>query len=107
MNARMESAMGHSNAAGIGGWLLLLCLLLLIWQPLSLGLVASSALNSLALRGAPLALLLAARVVVAGLGIAAGLALVNRRAGAVAMAKASLAAAAAADLLTYLTPYFP
>src|ERR687885_774595 len=47
---------------GVGGWLLILCALLLIWQPLSLGLLASSVLDSLAVRGLPLALVLAARV---------------------------------------------
>jgi hypothetical protein len=59
--------------AGIGGWLLVLVLLLLVWQPLSLGLVASAALRSLPIRGLPLALILIVRLVVVAFGIAAGL----------------------------------
>jgi hypothetical protein len=92
---------------GVGGWLLVLCVLLLVWQPLSLGLLASGVLDDLALRGVPLALVLVLRVIVAAFGIAAGLALVNRRPGAVALAKASLVASAATDVFVYATPYFP
>jgi hypothetical protein len=93
--------------AGIGGWLLVLILLLLVWQPLSLGLVASSVLRSLALRGLPLALILTLRLVVVAVGIAAGLALLGRRAAAVTLAKGSMMASAATDVLVYATPYFP
>jgi hypothetical protein len=91
----------------VGGWLLVLCVLLLVWQPLSLGLLASGVLDDLALRGVPLALVLVLRVIVAAFGIAAGLALVNRRPGAVALAKTSLVASAATDVFVYATPYFP
>lgn len=91
----------------MGGWLLLLCILLLAWQPLSLGLVASSAVDAIALRGLPLALVLLTRVLVAGFGIAAGLALLSRRPAAVAMAKLSLLLSAATDLFVYTTPYWP
>jgi hypothetical protein len=89
------------------GWLLVLCVLLLVWQPLSLGLVASRALDALPVRGLPLALVLVGRVLVTAVGIAAGLMLAGRRPGAVGMAKASLVLSAAADLFVYLTPYFP
>jgi hypothetical protein len=87
--------------------LLLFCLLLLVWQPVSQGLVASSALGALTLRGFPLALVLTLRVFAAALGIAAGLALMGRRAGAVTLAKVSLAASAATDVFVYTTPFFP
>ncbi len=96
-----------NGPVGIGGWLLVLCVLLLIWQPLSLGLLASGVLNDLALRGVPLALVLLLRVLVTAFGIAAGLALLNRRPAAVTMAKASLIVSAATDVFVYLTPYFP
>ena len=92
---------------GVGGWLLVLCLLLLVWQPVSLGLVASSVLGGLTIRGLPLALVLIARMLVAALGIAAGLALLGRRAGAVTLAKVSLAVSAATDVFVYTTPFFP
>jgi len=93
--------------SGVGGWLLLLAALLIVWQPLSLGLVASSALEALPLRGLPLALVLLLRVVVTAVGIAAGLALAGRRPGAVELAKVSLALSAATDVFVYTTPYFP
>ena len=87
--------------------LLLLCVLLVVWQPLSLALTASSVLDALPVRGLPLVMVLGVRILAAGLGIAAGLALMGRRPGAVALAKASLIASAATDLFVYLTPYFP
>src|SRR2546425_81289 len=94
-------------APPIGGWLLVLCLLLLVWQPLSFGLVASGVLNRLAIRGWPFALVLVLRVVVTAFGIAAGLALLHRHPAAVTIAKASLVASAATDVFVYTTPYFP
>lgn len=85
----------------------MLCGLLLVWQPISTGLVASNALDSLAIRGLLVALILLLRVVVTALGVAAGLALLGRRPGGVTLAKVSLFASAATDLFVYLTPYFP
>ena len=81
--------------------------MLILWQPLSLGLVGSSALNSLSVRGLPLALVLLGRIAVAAVGVAAGLALWTRRPGAVTLARASLLLSAAADVFVYSTPYFP
>jgi hypothetical protein len=91
----------------VGGWLLLLCLLLMVWQPLSVALTASRTLASLPLGGTPVALVLLLRLLVAGLGIAAALALWNRRPGAVTLARTVLVLSAAADLFVYLTPYAP
>jgi hypothetical protein len=42
--------------AGIGGWLLLLCRLLIVFHPLSLAVTASSVLNALFVRGTPVAI---------------------------------------------------
>lgn len=89
------------------GWLAVLCVLLLAWQPFSLGVTASSALAALPVRGWPLGLVLLMRVLVAAVGIAAGLALLARRPAAVAMAKTSLVLSAASDVFVYMTPYFP
>jgi uncharacterized membrane protein len=91
----------------IRGWLLVLCGLLLIWQPISTGLVISSSLDSLAIHGFPIALIIVLRILVTGFGVAAGLALLGRRPGAVGMAMVSLLASVAADMIVYLTPYFP
>lgn len=93
--------------AGVGGWLLILCLLLLVWQPVSLGLTASSALDVLVVRGLPVALVLAMRLLAAAFGIAAGVALAGGRPRAVGLAKLSLALSAAVDVFVYTTPYFP
>jgi hypothetical protein len=92
---------------GIRGWLAVLVLLLLVWQPVSLGLLASSVVDRVAVRGVSLAIVLSLRLVVTAFGIAAGLALVGRRPYAVGMAKASMLALAAVDLFVYSTPYFP
>jgi hypothetical protein len=92
---------------GVGGWLFVLCVLLLIWGPVSLALVASNALPALAVRGLPLAMVLIGRLFVTSFGIAAGIALLTRRGPAVAMAALALILSAASDLAVYLTPYFP
>jgi hypothetical protein len=92
---------------GARGWLLALSLTLMVWQPLSLGLTASRALEALAIRGWPLLIVIAIRVVVAGVGIAAGLAIIGRHPGAIGMAKVSLALSAATDVFVYTTSYFP
>jgi hypothetical protein len=93
--------------SGVGGWLLLLCLLLLIWHPVSLAMSAARALTSLPMRGLSLAVVLLARLLVAGLGVGAGLALLGTRRGAVAFARWALILAAAMDLFVYLTSFLP
>ena len=96
-----------SSKTGVGGWLLLLCAVLLVWQPLSFGLLASSVVSEIAFRGLSFAVVLVARLMVTALGIAAGLALAARRPSAVTMAKASLVASGATDVFIYSTSYFP
>jgi hypothetical protein len=97
----------RERATGIGGWLLVLCALLLIWHPFNFALAASSVLDALPLRGLPLALVIAGRLLVTAVGIAAGIALLARRPAAVTLAICALAASAAADLFVYTTPYMP
>jgi hypothetical protein len=106
-NARPRVTTVSGTRSGVGGWLLVLCGLLIVWQPLSLGLVASGVLDALPVRGLPLALVLMARLLVTAFGIAAGLALLSRRPAAPTMAKVSLAASAAIDVFVYTTHYFP
>lgn len=96
-----------SVKSGVGGWLLVLCGVLLVWQPISFGLVASSSLDALTVRGVPLAIVLALRLLVTAFGIAAGLALAGRRPSAIFMAKIALVASAAMDVFVYATPYSP
>jgi hypothetical protein len=94
-------------AEAVGGWLLLLCRLLVVFHPLALAVTASGALSALSVRGSAVALILILRLIVVGFGMAAGRALQQVRAGAVTLAKAALLASAATDLFVYTTPYFP
>jgi hypothetical protein len=94
-------------ADSVGGWLLLLCRLLVVFHPLVLAVTASGALSALSVRGTAVALILILRLVVVGFGMAAGRALQNVQPGAVTLAKAALLASAATDLFVYTTPYFP
>jgi hypothetical protein len=77
--------------SGVGGWLLILVLLLTIWNPASLALQASAIAWSLIGRSTPSLLFLAARFLITSLGVAAGIALFLRRPGAVWLAKLALA----------------
>jgi hypothetical protein len=92
---------------GIGGWLLVLCFLLLVWGPVRGALVGSNALSVLSVRGPSLAIALAALTLVTAFGVAAGIALLSRHAPAVWMARTALLLSAAMDLVIYLSPYFP
>src|SRR5262245_30144423 len=91
----------------VRGWLLVLCALLLVWQPLNLGLTMAGLVDELSRRGPGLAMILLARLFAAGLGIAAGLSLFQLKPGAVTLAKASLAFFAIVDVIVYATPYSP
>jgi len=91
----------------VRGWLLVLCALLLVWQPLSLATTMSGLVDELSMRGGGLAIVLIARLVAAGLGIAAGLALFQLKPGASTLAKASLIFSALVDIAAYATPFAP
>ena len=92
---------------GVGGCLLLLCRLLVVFHPLSLAVTASSGLSALSVRGTAVGLILLLRLAVVGFGMAAGRALQNVQPGAVTLAGAALLLSAATDLFVYATPYFP
>jgi len=91
----------------IGGWLVLLSRLLVVFHPLSLAVTASNALGSLSARGTAVASVLILRLAVVGFGMAAGRALQGLQPGAVTLARAALIASAATDVFVYTTPYFP
>lgn len=91
----------------VRGWLLVFCLVLLVWEPVSLALLASSFLGDAMLRGPAFFAVLAARVIVVAIGVAAALAFFNHRPFAATLAKlAVLLSAAMAAFLTF-TAYFP
>jgi len=91
----------------IRGWLLVLCLVLLVWEPLQFAVAASAGIESVRVRGAAVAVVLLVRGGVTAFGAAAGIAIVRRRQAAIRMTIAALVAAAAVDLFTELTPFFP
>ena len=91
----------------VGGWLLVLCRLLIVLHPLSLAVTASNVMNALFLRGAPVAIVLLMRLAVVAFGVAAGRMLQNVRPGAVELARVALLASAALDVFVYTTPFFP
>jgi len=92
---------------GIGGWLLVLCLWLLVWEPVSSALVASNSLSTLSARGPTLAVALAALTVTTAFGVAAGIALLARRGPAVAMGKAAIILSALLSVVIYTSSYYP
>ena len=96
-----------TERVGIGGWLLLLCRLLIVFHPLSLAVTASSVLNALFVRGASVAVVLILRLAVVAFGVAAGRALQTLRPDAVRFARLALLMSAATDVFVYTTPYFP
>ena len=70
--------------------ILLLIVILTIWNPASLAWQASSAVGSIDSRSTLSLVLLIARLLITGIGVAAGIALWLRRPGAVWLAKLSL-----------------
>jgi len=101
------SRVGDQQPAGVGGWLLLFCLILLAWEPVSLALLASSYLGQAMFRDAAFFLVLAARLIIVAIGVAAALAFFNHRPFAAALAKAAVLLSAGMAAFLLLTPYFP
>jgi hypothetical protein len=75
---------------GIPLWILPLIFILTIWNPAMLALQASSIVWSIGARSTLSIVFLAGRLVITSIGIAAGIALWMRHAGAVPLAKLSL-----------------
>ena len=109
------------RGAAIGSWLWLLSMYLAVWQPLTFAVVASSWVAALPVRGWSLGLLLAAKLFVVGVGIAAARAILANRSGearlapgsrvkasgALPLARAALVSTMACDLLVYTTSIAP
>jgi hypothetical protein len=84
-----------------------LSLFLLVWEPLTFAVTAAAALSRLTFYGPPAFLLLAYRLAVVGIGMAAGRALWDGEARAPALARGWALAHAVAVVLTFATPFFP
>lgn len=85
----------------------LLALLLIVWEPLNLALIASAFLDRLAERGWPAIALLVTRLGVTGLGVAAGRAMLSDREGWLTLARVATGLALAAAAVTMLTDIWP
>jgi hypothetical protein len=85
----------------------ILALWLMVAEPIGLSFYASSIVTSVIDRGAAAVLLLAARLIITAVGVAAGLALWRQRPGAASFARIALAATAAGVLATFLLPVLP
>lgn len=95
----------HSPQSGVRGWLLLLCLLLTIWEPASLALVAASRVAEVATGNLASMVLLLARLFVTAAGVAAGIALWRRHSHAVTLARAALVLSALEDVARIFSRY--
>jgi hypothetical protein len=74
----------------VGGWLLILCLILTVWNPASLALRLAAGLANLPSQSWLSLVFLATRLVITSIGVAAGLALFMRRPWAVQLTKVAL-----------------
>jgi hypothetical protein len=81
--------------------------LLIVGEPLGLALYASAVLPRILDRGAWAVLLLATRLAIAAIAVAAGSALWHQRPGAITLARVALGLTVAGVLLTSLSPVFP
>ena len=91
----------------IGGWLLVLCVVLLVWQPAQFALAASTTITAVGVRGAGVIVVFLARLVVTAFGAAAGFAIMRRRHAAIRMTITALIAIAVVDVFVELTSFFP
>ena len=88
-------------------WLLLLCAVLMVWQPLSFAVEASSSLGTLGMRGAAGAVELVFHGAVAALSVAAGWALWQSSPAGPKLARAAIAAAAIAGVQSLYATALP
>jgi hypothetical protein len=91
----------------VRGWLLVLCAVLLVWQPLNFALTTAGLVDRLSTRGPELAIVILARLFSAALGIAAGLSLLQLKPVGVSLARTSLVVSAVVDVFDWATPYSP
>src|SRR5262245_27865726 len=95
------------NRSTDGQWLSVLARLMMLYQPIIVGLLTSRAVDSLAIRGREVLVLLLVRVLVTAFGVGIGLALKARHTRSIGLAKVFLLLSAATELLIVLTPSFP
>jgi hypothetical protein len=97
----------RNSPSGLAGWLLILSRLLIVYQPVSLAISASAALDSYPTRGPKVLVAVAIRVSVTGVCVAAGMALTNLSPSALSLTRVALVLSAASDIFILTTPYYP
>ena len=90
-----------------GGWLMLLSRILLVYEPLALALSLSTLLPMIAIRGPLVIAVVVVRVMVAGLSVAAGLALRDLRPHGRTLATAALLSGGVMGLIILNTRILP
>jgi len=85
----------------------LLAVLLTVWEPLNLALFVGPVLTTIAMRDGATAIFLLARIVVAGVGIAAGISLWRDAPHARRLAAVALILSTAAAAITFTTTLLP
>jgi hypothetical protein len=101
-----DSAEG-AGAKDIGWPIRTLGLLLTMWEPIAFAVAAAGAFNAIAVRGAPVILVLAARLATTLGCVVAGRALVDRKTGALNIARGALICAALVQIYAATSRYFP
>jgi hypothetical protein len=89
------------------GWLLLLCRILIIYEPALLAVTLAPILGSLPMRGWLVTSVIVARLLVAGLSVAAGLALWHMRPHGATLTRVALIASAGTGLILLNTRLLP
>jgi hypothetical protein len=89
------------------GWLFLLCRILIVYEPAVLALTVAPIVSSIAIRGWLVVIALVVRLFVAGLGVAAGIALRDVRPHGATLARAALIASVIVGLLVLNTRILP
>jgi hypothetical protein len=89
------------------GWLFLLCRILIVYEPAVLALSLAPIVSSITIRGWLVVIALVMRLFVAGLGVAAGIALRDVRPHGVTLARAALIASLIMGLLVLNTRILP
>ena len=93
----------HPETRGPQGWILLLCVLLIVWEPTALALRIAALIPTIGSRGPLDILVMVWRVVLMGIGMAAGVALWRRETAGVTLARAFLLLSAATAIVSFET----